>query len=306
MLYDGITVYTSLTPLENADNPITLCVFHTGSDRALFDMLEKLRHMSAVNEMFVFTSTYDFARINRSAFPFATFVEFSSGFSRLRAFDFALNECRTEYFLFLDTSYDLLFIDTDAVLKVFQYDERAVCASPFLYTNVNVLFPTCIAPKISRDNRVDSISVCPGGTLSSTLYPFLLIGMYKKANMVFYKKDEKRIKNFDVRLYDVFAHLWMMNYRAYIVSFFSVKSNIEFVPITDRTVTKEVKILSARLLSFYKPKGAKCGLKPFWWLGHSAYTVVKDTLPFLKKVVVDFYTLVKRWRFSPMGTNDLF
>lgn len=306
MLYNGVIVYPSTASLNNVDSPITVAIFHSGSDKALLDMIEMISHMHIAKEIFVLYSKDNTLSNTKTSYPFISFMEFEDFSNRFGVFNFALEESKTDYFLFLDSSYDLSFIDSDALLKMFSIDERTVSVAPFLYTNKNILFPTCTAPRILKDGKVDSISLCSENKISANLYPFLLVGMYKKSSFELYKTEDKYIKTFDCHMYDVFAHLWMMNYRSYIVSFFKVKSNLDFVPIIDRTITKEVRILSSRILSFYKPRGAKCGLKPFWWLSYSAITVVKEAVPFLKKVVVDFYTLVKRWKFSLIGTNDLF
>lgn len=305
MLYNGVKVYPSYEPLKNDDSTVSVAVYHSSTHQALVDMIERLLHMRASREIFILFKKGDVDEKLREKYSSVSWVEFDDIQDRISVFSFALNETKTEYFLFLDTSYDLLFMDADSLLRVFSLDERTVSVSPYIYTKDEVLFPTLIAPKITRDAKVDSIALCPENTLSANLYPFLLLGMYRKSYMSFYNSDDKKIKDFDCRIYDAFAHLWLMNYRSYMVSFFSLKCNKEFIPIQDKTVNKDVKILSARLLSFYKPRGAKCGLKPFWWLSHNMVTVVRDVLPFLKKGVVDFYTLVKKWKFSLIGTNDL-
>lgn len=305
MLYDGVKIYPSYEPLYNDESQVSVAVYHSSTTRALLDMIERLLHMRIAHEIFVLFKEGEVEDDVRQKYPSVSWVEFKDISDRINVFNFALNETMCEYFLFLDTSYDLLFVDGDSLLRVFSLDERTVAVSPYIYTKDEVLFPTLIAPKISKDAKVDSIALCPENTISANLYPFLLLGMYRKSYMTFYKLDDQKIKALNARLYDEFSHLWLKNYRSYTVSFFSLKCNKEFMPITDKTVNKDVKILSARLLSFYKPRGAKCALKPFWWLSHSIVTVVSDVLPFLKKGVVDFYTLVKRWKFSLIGTNDL-
>lgn len=310
MLYDGITIYTSHEDKyfteSKPNNSIAYIILHTGSDEALFRMLNVVKNKRLTGSIYVLiTNQSDFDRNIVDSYSSINWIFFNKPKDRICMVMFAGHEASENYVTVLDTSYDLIRFDEDEIMDIFKSDDKAVCISPFVYSNADALFPTCYAPKITDNVRVDVISVVPEEEFINALYPFMLLGVYKKKTFVIGGDIDYKIENLDIRAYDYFARLWLMGYHTYIHSSFKIRSNIEFMPIIDRSFNRDNKILSSKLLSFYKNRGGNAGLRPFWWVNYNIINVIKDVKPFLKKATVDFYTLVKIWTVELGEVDDL-
>lgn len=309
MLYDGIKVLLShekLQSLSQEDSVMSFAIIYTTTEENLFNLIDCAKNASWADEFFVlvpYSKTISDEILK--AHPEINWIIFEKDYSRPSMVEFVANEIKSEYFFLLDSSWDVLSIDLDAIYAVFEKDPRAVVVSPYVFSNVDVLFPSCIAPQIIDNTEVDSISICPEEDIVNTLYPFLLLGVYRKSAFVAAVPFDDGIKDEECRVYDYFSRLWLMDYHSYIISLFVVKCNVGFINIMDRSPSRSKKVLSSKLLSFFKVPGGKAGLKPFWWININTISVFKQVTPFLRKANIDFYTLVSKWTIEPGEINGL-
>lgn len=316
MVYDGVKIYPSREKFYNDDeedkreddkHTVVALIIHTSDDKYLFREINAIRENHLADNIFViipFGRSFDTSYI--ADYGYVNWVIFQKEFDRIQMSVMVASETKEEYVLLLDTSYTITFFDRLTTMSVFDNDKHAACVSPYVYSNVNVLFPTCFAPKINEGTWADIISVIPEYPIQNTLYPFMLFGIYKREIFHLNIKVDGKIKDTDCRAYDFFARLWLMGERTYIVSTFALRCNREFIPIIDRSATRSVRRLSSKLLSFYKNRGGKAGLKAFWWINYNIICVVKDVRPFLKNAIIDFWTLVRLWTIEPGELNDVF
>lgn len=309
MLYDGVKVYASHRDKHFTDLPfnthrIAIIILHTATTDALIRMLTTLGN-SERNIYVVIPFESDFDRSLIENYPNINWIVYEKPEDRITMTMVASRETHEDYVAVLDSTYDLIQFDDAQILEMFKNDDKAVCIAPFVYSNTSSLFPTCYAPKISDNIRVDLVELIPEESFVNTLYPFMLMGVYRKKTFQLGGKIDYKIKDFNVREYDCFARMWLMGYHTYMTSTFKVMCNVEFVPIIDRTYNRDTKILSSKLLSFYKNRGGNAGLRPFWWLNYKIIFVLKDVKPFLRKATIDFYTLVHLWTVEMGDVNDI-
>lgn len=312
MLYNGVKIYPSRENLFQSDNKtdnahtVTALIIHTGEDKFLFREISIIKENHLADSIFVIIpSNRQFNEECTKDYGFVNWAVFQKEYDRVDMVVMIAKETTQEFIMLLDSSYNITVFDKNAVLGIFESDEHTACVSPYVYSNVNVVFPTCYAPKINDGVRADIISVIPEYPIQNTLYPFMLLGIYKRNVFLLDVNVDSKIKDVDCRAYDFFARLWLMGYRTYLSSFFAIQCNREFIPIIDRSISPSVRRLSAKLLSFYKNRGGKAGLRPFWWVNYSIICVVKDVRPFLKNALMDFWTLVKMWTIEPGELNDI-
>ena len=313
MLYDGVKIYPSRESLfqndkkQSGTHTVAALILHTGDDRFLFREISVIKENRIADSIFVIIpSNRHFDEKWTNEYGYINWAVFQKEYDRVNMSVMIAKETTEEFIMLLDSSYNITGFDRSAILGIFDSDEHTACISPYVYSNVDVVFPTCYAPKIDDGVRADIISVIPEYPIQNTLYPFMLLGVYKRTIFRLNIQVDEKIKDVDCRAYDFFARLWLMGYRTYLSSFFALKCNREFIPIIDRSYSQSVRRLSSKLLSFYKNKGGKAGLKAFWWANHSVICVVKDVRPFLKNALMDFWTLVKMWTVEPGELNDIF
>lgn len=228
----------------------------------------------------------------QSRYSDVTFIVFPNPPSLAERINALADVCMTTYFFAIRSDTNLMAFDWKPLEEKMKEDEHPAVVCPWVFNKSNEKIPTLRAPHLSG-KEVDPLSFMPSVQCSSTLYPFLGMGLYDRALFQRLRGYDEEISGAYWQTLDFGCRCWLCGYPIYTTNDTAVQFYSKQFLIEDRTEQQGFQRFYSKCLSVHQVKGRNFIKKNSKMIGKVINDEVRPRLGVYK---TDFENLCLNWK----------
>lgn len=227
----------------------------------------------------------------RARFSEVTFIVFTEPASFGTMANAMANECYTTYFLLTRSDLQCTNLEIDQAIDLLHRSDKPAVVTPRLTNRLNEVIPVIQAPML-REGMIDPISFIPTGSVISTLYPFLGVGLYERALFQRLRGFDELVEGEYWQQLDFGLRSWLYGYPIFHFPGLACTFPARQFIIEDRSEREGIRRVHTKALGVRQMNGKNYPKRPGKYHDAHLLSEVKKRLALYK---TDFLQLVDQW-----------
>jgi len=228
----------------------------------------------------------------RKRFPNVTFIVFKQPVPFGTLANALANECYTTFFYLTRSDLRQIKFDAEKAIELLLRSDKPAAVTPVMTNRLGESIPVIQAPML-REGVIDPIAFLPRESVSTTLYPFLGIGMYERALFQRLRGFDEEIESDYWQILDFGLRAWLYGYPIFNLQVLECTFVDRQFIIEDRSERVGIKRVHTKALGMRQMGGKNYPKRVGKYNDPHVFAEVKKRLALYK---TDFLQLVDQWK----------
>jgi hypothetical protein len=238
----------------HSEEPLSVAIIAVDSGETLIDAISYYESkFSSPLYVLIFEDMKNITQL-RMTFPSISFIVFTQPVSVGNMINVMANECFTTYFFVTRSDLHIVNFNFDSILTHFNKGNKPALITPVLLNKADEYIPVVQVPRI-EEHIINPLPFFPSHEKSSTLYPYLGLGIYERALFQRLRGYDELIIGEYWQFLDFGIRCWLFGYSIFTHSFLELKFPFRLLVIENRSKTESIKRVLTKALGMRQVHG---------------------------------------------------